>query len=407
MEDAIQVMIVDDSALMRNLIGRIVDGEPDLSVLVKAMNGKFALQRLERSEPDVIILDLEMPEMNGIQFLRERKSRGIEVPVIILSSIATKGARVTMEALNLGAADFIPKPSGGSARDLPHVAGQLVEMIRSYGGKHRRERGLETPPRPSGEPATREPPAPEPGGPVQPKTDSTMSRAGGGSAEKTERSQAGAGPRAGGSTTSFRKIEPKAKTTAIELVAIGVSTGGPNALRHVLPQILPEINVPIVVVQHMPEGFTQEFARSLDRVCQLEVKEAADGDLMKAGRVLIAPGNRHLTVERRSLSGIVRVTNGAPVNGHRPSVDVLFESVAQSYANRSLAVIMTGMGRDGAREIGSVYEAGGYTIGQDQGSSIVYGMPKVAFDAGYIMQQVGLTDMAETITRIVEEHRDR
>jgi two-component system chemotaxis response regulator CheB len=186
-------------------------------------------------------------------------------------------------------------------------------------------------------------------------------------------------------------------------VAIGVSTGGPNALREVFSGLQPDFGVPVVVVQHMPAGFTAEFAKSLDRICPLEVKEAEDGDLLRPGRILIAPGNRHLVVERKPLSGIVRLLDTPPVNGHRPSVDVLFESAARHYANGVLAVIMTGMGKDGARKIGEVYRQGGITLGQDEATSIVYGMPKAAYEFGFIRRQVPLGMMAETISRLVRD----
>jgi two-component system chemotaxis response regulator CheB len=198
---------------------------------------------------------------------------------------------------------------------------------------------------------------------------------------------------------------PEASPGPIEVVAIGISTGGPNALRKVFAAIDADIGVPIVVVQHMPAGFTTEFAKSLDRVCALDVKEAEEGDILKAGRVLIAPGNRHLLVEKRSLAGMVHVTDGDHRNGHRPSVDNLFESIAKNYGNRSLAVIMTGMGRDGAMELGSIAKKGGITVGQDEHSSVVYGMPRVAFDLGHVQHQVSLERIAETISQLTKEHR--
>jgi len=191
----------------------------------------------------------------------------------------------------------------------------------------------------------------------------------------------------------------------VEIVAIGASTGGPNALREVFGALEEDFRAPIIVVQHMPSGFTGEFAKSLDRICPLEVKEAADGDLVKPGRVLIAPGNRHMIVEKKPLSSVVRLLDTGPVNGHRPSADVLFESVARCYGNRAMAVIMTGMGRDGAREIGSIYREGGITLGQDESSCIVYGMPKVAFENGFLTRQVSLAEMAETIGRLAKEAR--
>ncbi len=189
------------------------------------------------------------------------------------------------------------------------------------------------------------------------------------------------------------------------MIAIGISTGGPNALRDLLSRLDPQIGLPILIVQHMPPGFTAEFARSLDKMCAFEVKEASDGDILRPGRILIAQGDRHLTVERRPLATIARITETPPVNGHRPSADVLFASVAKDFGNRTLAIIMTGMGKDGAQEIGTIYREGGITLAQDEQSSIVYGMPKVAFENGFIHRVVPLPEMAETIERIVRENR--
>jgi two-component system, chemotaxis family, protein-glutamate methylesterase/glutaminase len=369
--ETISVLVVDDSALMRNLISRIIDNTPGMAVVGKAMNGEFALQKIERLQPDVIILDIEMPTMNGLQFLEQRRKRGIDIPVVVLSSIAQKGARVTMDAIALGASDFLLKPSGSVSEDIHAVAAQLTEMIRAYGTEYCRRQGkkLDT---------TQKPPA-------QSSADAT--------------GQAAATPAA-----DSHVVAVGAPATT-ELIAIGISTGGPNALRKVFAALDDDLPAPIVVVQHMPAGFTAEFARSLDRICPLEVKEAEDGDLIKPGRILIAPGNRHLVVEHRSLSGAVRIHDQAPCNGHRPSVDVLFASVAASYANRAMAVIMTGMGRDGAAELGAVRRRGGITIGQDAASCVVYGMPKVAFELGHVGIQVPLHQMAETICRLAKEKR--
>jgi len=187
----------------------------------------------------------------------------------------------------------------------------------------------------------------------------------------------------------------------VEILAFGISTGGPNALRKVFSLIDPVFPVPIVVVQHMPAGFTAEFAKSLDRICPLEVKEAADGDLLKAGRILISPGNYHIEVEKRRLAGVVRLNQREPVNGHRPSADVLFSSVAAQYGGKCMAVIMTGMGRDGAKEIGSIHRKGGITIGQDAESSIVYGMPRVAAEMGHLQYIESLENITELINRLV------
>lgn len=363
---AISVLVVDDSALMRSLVSRILEAEPDIRVAGTAMNGLFALKKIESLRPDIVVLDLEMPEMNGIEFLKERRRRGLDVPVIILSSIAEKGAQITMDALSYGASDFLLKPSGAAqAGDLKETAVQLVGMVRAYGSRRgAREREAERHlPAFSPEPLHPEPAHAEP--------------------------RPAPAPRAAG---------------PIELIAIGISTGGPNALREMLPGLDPAIRAPLLIVQHMPLGFTKEFADSLAKICRFEVQEAADGDLLKPGRILVAPGDSHMTVESRPLSRIVRLSDAPLVNGHRPSVDVLFASVARAFGNRCMAVIMTGMGRDGAAELGTIHRHGGVTVAQDEASCVVYGMPKVAVESGYAQHIVPLSRMAETINRLSLEH---
>ena len=374
-QDAIRVLVVDDSALMRNLISRIIDAEKDLVVAATAMNGEFALKKIPRIEPDCIILDLEMPVMTGIEFLTERRNRNIEIPVVILSSIAQKGAKITMDALSLGATDFITKPSGSVSHDIHVVGEQLVALIRGYGGSYRKRNGLKTRSAPvdhairpfrSGPNGDQPPPAPS-------------------------------------RPIDAPSLTPKAKPATLEAIAIGISTGGPNALRRVLAEIDADIGVPILVVQHMPAGFTAEFALSLDRVSPLEVKEAADGDILAPNRVLIAPGDYHLEVKRRKLATTVHLNRQEPVNGHRPSVGVLFRSVTAAFGNAALAVIMTGMGRDGAHEIGGIYEAGGITIGQNEETSVVYGMPRIAFENGYLTRQAALNEIASVLNSYAKE----
>jgi len=361
---------------MRNLVSKIVEATPGLVVADRAMNGRFALEKIPRCDPDVIVLDIEMPEMNGIEFLKERKRLGIEAPVIILSSVAKKGAEITMEALALGASDFITKPSGSVSSDIHTVAGELARLLLAYGTEYRKQKGksvqrydFEAPER-FFEPT-----------PVLDERAATKAR------------------------TVAAPPKPARQPGPIELIAIGISTGGPNALRELFAKIDADLPQPILVVQHMPPGFTEEFAASLDRICPLEVKEAADGDIVRQGRVLIAPGDKHLYVERMPLGVIARLSDDPPVNGHRPSADVLFGSVAQVYSNRAMGVIMTGMGRDGAKELGAIFREGGITLGQDEASSVVYGMPKVAFELGHVGEQVALADMAATICRLAKQHR--
>lgn len=393
--DKISVLIVDDSALMRNLVSRIVESAPNLAVAATAMNGQFALDKIPLCKPDIIVLDVEMPVMNGLQFLQERKNRGIDIPVIMLSSITSNGAVVTMQCLEMGACDFIQKPSGAISLDIHKVAEKLTEKLISYGGRYAHEkRGL------SGSVLNTYLEPHEDTG-IKP-ADKKIDKEGFGS-RQPQTSQVPLNfktPAWSIATKEKKEIVPIREPGKLEIIALGISTGGPNALREVFAKISGDIKQPIVVVQHMPAGFTAEFANSLDHICPLEVKEAQDGDLLKPGRILIAPGNHHIIVERKKLASIVRVIDTEPRNGHRPSVDVLFESVAEVYQNHALGIIMTGMGRDGAAQLAEMRKQGAQTLGQDEESSIVYGMPKVAWEMGGVQKQVSLSDMADAINRI-------
>ena len=379
MANEISVLIVDDSALMRNLIGRMIEETPGLVVAEKAMNGIFALQKIPRTEPDVIVLDLEMPEMNGIEFLKERKKRGIEIPVVILSSIAEKGAAITMEALSLGASDFVQKPSGAVSEDIHVVKDTLLTKLIGYGGSYRKSKGKKV----------LSPSEYEAKAPSTKNIDIAIHFK-----LASEEPVAPAAP-----PTPLRK---PAKT---EIIAIGISTGGPDALRVVFANLDADLKVPIVVVQHMPAGFTNEFAKSLDRICPLNVKEAEDGDVIMPGRILIAQGNKHLEVDKKGTGAVVRLSDNPLVSGHRPSADVLFASVAMSYSNHALGVIMTGMGRDGAQHLGTIFKEGGMTLGQDEKSAVVYGMPRVAYELGHVMEQVSLDKMARRICDVAKTPR--
>jgi two-component system chemotaxis response regulator CheB len=378
--DEISVLIVDDSALMRNLIGKMVEATPGLQIGDKAMNGLFALQKIPRVNPDVIVLDLEMPEMNGIEFLRERKKQGIDIPVIILSSIAEKGAAITIEALSLGASDFIQKPSGSISEDIHTVADHLTSLLIAYGGQYRRAKGKKvlTPEEYAAKPAVE--------------------------GKKTFSTTFGL---FGGPTTSEPAKPPPQlrKAGNTEIIAIGISTGGPDALRVVFADLDADLQQPILVVQHMPAGFTKEFAKSLDRLCPLTVKEGEEGDVLQTGYAYIAPGNKHIEVERKASGNILHLSDAPPVNGHRPSADVLFASVAMTLTNQVLGVIMTGMGRDGAQQLGTIFKEGGMTLGQDEKTAIVYGMPRVAFELGHVMEQVSLEKMGKRICEVAKTKR--
>lgn len=393
--DNIEVLVCDDSALMRNLISRIVDETEGMNVCGTAMNGKFALQKIPFLKPDLILLDIEMPEMTGVQFLEERKKRGMDIPVVILSSIATKGAAVTMQCLELGASDFITKPSGSISSNIASVSSTIIEKIASYGGKYARKNGKNIP-----------------------LTETFVKQA------KLREAEAAAkkegiidkiAPTALSQETfspvlftSKRKepevIVPLREPGRIEVVAIGISTGGPNALREVFAHLDPKFSRPILVVQHMPAGFTKEFAASLDKICPLSVKEAEDRDEIHPGQIYIAPGNFHIVVEKSTLCNVIRLSSADLRNGHRPSADWLFESVAKIYQNRALGVIMTGMGRDGAVQLAEMRKQGAWTLGQDEESSVVYGMPRVAYELGAVQKQVSLENMANEMNTLVREH---
>ncbi|HOJ63672.1 MAG TPA: chemotaxis response regulator protein-glutamate methylesterase [Spirochaetota bacterium] len=364
MESKIKVMVVDDSALIRNLVTKELSKSSLIEVVGTAINGRFALNKLDKLQPDIIILDLEMPEMNGIEFLQERQKLGINTPVIILSAHAKKGAKITLEALALGASDFILKPSEPGV-NLDEIGNKLIEMIHalakplSYKSilNEKKEEIINL--KPLYEPIT------------VPKIDIES------------------------------HLQPIKRIPDIHIVVIGISTGGPNALREILPLFPENFPVPIAIVQHMPPGFTLEFANSLDKICKLRVKEANNDDIVKPGRILIAPGNRHIKFLKKALATVVQLDDSEPVNGHKPSADVLFESAADVFGENTLACIMTGMGKDGATNIGLILKKGGITIAQDQETSIVFGMPKVAIEKNNIQLVRPLNKIAETIIQIV------
>ena len=396
--DDIQVFVCDDSALMRNLIGRIVDETSGMSVLGKAENGEDLLEKLKTQKPDVILLDIEMPKMNGIEFLKKRKELKIPIPVIILSSIATEGAAVTMQCLSLGASDFITKPGASSVTlKIGDVSKDIIEYVAAYGGAYAAVSGKQVYDADFFAHQIK----------LKEAEKAVIAKKGETAAKAASITKNDVLP----STWFVQKpkepvvIKPEREGGRIDIIAIGISTGGPNALRDVFKMIDPNVKQPILVVQHMPAGFTKEFATSLNALCPLEVSEAVDGERILNGHVYIAPGGYHMFVEHRNLGNFIKLSQEPPRNGHRPSCDVLFESIAKNYSNHALGVIMTGMGRDGAQELAEMRKKGAWTLGQDKESSIVYGMPKVGFELGGVQKQVSLMDMADEISRLALEHQ--
>jgi two-component system chemotaxis response regulator CheB len=342
MSQSVRVLVVDDSALMRKLIPQIIETDSSIQVVGTAMDGNFGLKKIEELKPQVVTLDLEMPGMGGLDMLKEIMRR-FRLPVIVVSSHSTQGASVTLKALSMGAFDFVAKPRDVSAR-MPEIARELIAKIKAAS----QSRGVHIPTVP-------------------------------------------------GTLKISDKVLPDSKKQPSRFVAIGISTGGPQALQYLLGQLSPDFPATIVVVQHMPEGFTEMFARRLDETCRIAVKEAQSGDLLLPGRVLICPGNRHIKMKRLPLGNIAVLSDEARVSGHRPSANVLFESLAQDFGEQGTAVLMTGMGDDGADGMGMVKNAGGMTIAQSEASCVVFGMPKAAIERGFAVRVVELEAMANTL----------
>jgi two-component system chemotaxis response regulator CheB len=306
------------------------------------MDGSFGLKKIEELKPQVVTLDLEMPGMNGIDMLKQTMRKLYPVPVIVVSSHSTEGASITLKALGLGAFDFVAKPKDVSTR-MPEIATELIAKIKAAATSKSVN--------------------------VKPLANSQQ----------------------------YGKAPASSSKAPTRIVTIGVSTGGPHALQYVFSQLPADFPATILVVQHMPENFTEMFARRLDETCALRVKEAQSGDLLMPGRVLICPGSRHLKVKRLPLGNVALLSDEPRIRGHRPSADVLFRSAAEEFGSQNVAVIMTGMGDDGAEGLGTVKAAGGMTIAQSEESCVVYGMPKAAIERGYAVRVVGLEAMASTL----------
>jgi two-component system chemotaxis response regulator CheB len=339
----IKVMLIDDSAVVRTVNRSILEKEADIEVIGAAVDPLFALQRMQVKWPDAIVLDIEMPRMDGITFLKKIMAEH-PTPTVICSSLAQRGAQMTMEALAAGAVAIIAKPTMGVKQFLQETSEDLVSAVRAAARANmKRLRNLPPPPKLT--------------------------------ADAVVAAQH-AGTRA-------------MQTTTDQVIAIGTSTGGTQALEFVLTRV-PVGCAGIVVVQHMPEKFTALFAERLNSLCSIKVKEAQNGDRVLPGSALIAPGGRHMLLERSGAQYHVEVVDGPVVNRHRPSVDVLFRSVAQVAGRNALGIIMTGMGDDGARGLKEMRDAGALTVAEDESTCVVYGMPKAAVALGGVSKVLPL-----------------
>lgn len=342
----ITVLIVDDSALIRQMLTKMLDSDPGIQVVGAAPDPLTAREMIKRLNPDVLTLDIEMPKMDGIAFLEKIISLR-PMPVVMISSLTQEGADVALQALEIGAVDYVGKPTSDLQHGLEQKASEIITKVK------------------------------------------TAARA-----KITARKPAG--PQA--SAISYGSY----KTTE-QVILIGASTGGVEALKEIIT-VLPPNSPAVLVTQHMPATFTSSFARRLDGVSKVTVAEATAGQRILPGHVYIAPGDQHLELARSGANYTCRLHDGAPVSGHRPSVDVLFDSGAKVARENAVGVILTGMGRDGAEGLLNMRKAGAHTIGQDEASCVVYGMPKVAFECGGVERQFPITKIAGEIFNCLSSH---
>ncbi|MCG6170724.1 MULTISPECIES: chemotaxis response regulator protein-glutamate methylesterase [unclassified Anoxybacillus] len=352
----VKVLVVDDSAFMRKLISDFLSEHPRLHVVGTARDGQEALQKIEQLNPDVVTLDVEMPVMNGLETLKHIMQKK-PLPVVMISSTTTEGAENTILSLQYGAVDFIAKPSGAISLDLYKIKDKMIEKVLLAS-----EANLRT---------------------VKIKQKMSMLP-----------------------QKQYSKIGISERNNAIgkkKIIAIGTSTGGPRALQHVLTKFPATIDAPILIVQHMPKGFTKSLATRLDSLCNIRVKEAEDGEVIQKGTAYIAPGGNHLYVKRVGTSLAIHLDEGAPRNGHRPSVDVMFESLSALTDYEKVAVIMTGMGSDGTAGLKQLKASGNtFVVAESAESSVVFGMPKSAIAANVVDEIVHVDDIAKVVMKHVQ-----
>ncbi len=354
----IKVLIVDDSAFMRKALTRMLESDPEIKVVAVARDGEEGISLLKKLKPDIVTLDIEMPRMGGLEALKIIMEE-MPTPVLIVSSLTEEGARITLDAMDLGAVDYIPKNLGGAALGVMRIQQDLIRKVKTFAGKK-------------------------------------VTRLAAPKKVTTERIQPLSIPK-GHIPEGARKTIQK---TAV--VAIGTSTGGPKALQEVLPKLPADFPAAVLVVQHMPKAFTGPFAERMDSLCNLPVREARHGDVVLPGEILIAPGGVHMRVVRRKPTEVnVELTSEPKENPYKPSADVMMLSVAEVYPGRSLGVIMTGMGADGMKGMMAIKLRHGRTIAQDEETSIIYGMPKAVVDAGAADKVVPLGQIAGEILNMI------
>jgi len=357
--ETIRVLIVDDSPFMRKALERMLMAAEDIEVVGVARDGLDALEKIPQLKPDIVTLDVEMPRMDGLSCLR-RIMAEMPLPVLMVSSLTQEGAKATFDALALGALDFIPKESSLASQSILQIQHELQEKVRKLAHSPRFRKPKSTPPAP---PA---PPRPSAGAPPPPPA-----------------------PRVVHPHQGLICASPQA-----ELLTIGCSTGGPKALQDLLPAIPKSLPVPCLIVQHMPASFTKPFAERLNSLCEVDVKEAEHGEIICPGVVYIAPGGIHLNYRQHGRQATIELNPEPASSLHRPSVDVMFQSLAEQCNRQMLAMILTGMGSDGAKGMEQLKAKGAYTLAEAEESCVVYGMPKAAFERGCVDQVAPMGEMA-------------
>jgi len=363
-----RVLVVDDTVVFRRAVSDALAGVPGVEVVGTASNGRLAMARMAALQPDMVTLDIEMPEMNGIEVLEAMAAAGMKPGVIMLSSLTRRGGELTVRALELGAFDFLTKPDGGSAEaNLGELRGRLLPMIRAF--ERRREIRAILRSDASGPPQAAVPAAPA-------------------------------------AATAFQPPLRGSRRSGPPMVLIGVSTGGPGALAKLVPALPGDLGAPVFIVQHMPAMFTQPLAVSLDQKSALRVKEAQDGEAAQANYAYVAPGGKHMKLTPGPKGEIiVRIADDPPENGCRPAVDYLFRSAALHFPGRSVAAVLTGMGCDGTAGLRMLKRGGCFSIAQDEASCVVFGMPKEAIQAGMVDMVAPLDGIGAAIVRAVREVR--
>lgn len=364
-----RVLVVDDSALVRSVMTEIINRTSDLEVVGTAGDPYIAREMIRNLNPDVLTLDVEMPRMDGLEFL-DKLMRLRPMPVVMVSTLTERGAEVTMRALELGAVDFVAKPKLGLKDGLDEAAREIADKIRAAARARVTRRG------------------------------GTSALAGGDRLPVEPRSGAMARTDTGSGGITKPLHVPMTRSSTEKLIAIGASTGGTEAIKDVLIK-LPGDSPAVVITQHMPAGFTTSFAARLDGLCKIHVKEATDGERVLPGHAYIAPGGVHLRIDRSGANYIARLDDSEPVNRHKPSVDVLFHSVAVNVGPNAVGVMLTGMGKDGTVAMREMRDAGARNIAQDEASCVVFGMPREAIAAGAVEEILPLQDIARRVLELV------